>query len=103
MRRLHSGHGRCEPRQRTGATNCRCSNAGTAGGHARGARRDSLRQRAQHLFATFHQSCAPTPGQDQKLPFMIPLALGLLSSQGTPVPLQIEGEPEARGLNHTLC
>jgi aminopeptidase N len=51
---------------------------------------------------TFHQSCAPTPGQDQKQPFVIPLALGLVNAQGAPVSLHIEGESEAQGLNHTF-
>ncbi len=38
------------------------------------------------------QSCPPTPGQQSKQPFHIPLAMGLLDSQGGSLPLQLEGE-----------
>jgi aminopeptidase N len=38
------------------------------------------------------QSCPPTPGQEQKLPFHIPLAVGLLDSAGRDLPLVLEGE-----------
>ncbi|HSW18398.1 MAG TPA: aminopeptidase N, partial [Ramlibacter sp.] len=31
---------------------------------------------------TLNQSCPPTPGQDEKLPFVIPVRLGLLDAQG---------------------
>jgi aminopeptidase N len=31
---------------------------------------------------TLTQGCAPTPGQEEKLPFVIPIALGLLDPQG---------------------
>ena len=34
------------------------------------------------LQLTFTQSCAPTPGQAEKLPFHIPMALGLLGAGG---------------------
>jgi len=43
------------------------------------------------------QSCAPTPGQQEKLPFVIPLAVGLVDPQGRDVPLSIEGGDGARG------
>ncbi|MGE4578327.1 MAG: aminopeptidase N [Desulfuromonadales bacterium] len=45
------------------------------------------------------QSCPPTPGQESKRPFHIPLALGLLDRQGQDLPLQLEGEalPPAAG------
>ncbi|MBE9503390.1 MAG: aminopeptidase N [Proteobacteria bacterium] len=38
------------------------------------------------------QSCPPTPGQDKKLPFHIPLAMGLLDRQGKDRPLRLEGD-----------
>ncbi|MDB5895890.1 MAG: alanyl aminopeptidase Metallo peptidase family, partial [Rhodoferax sp.] len=38
------------------------------------------------------QSCAPTPGQSDKQPFVIPVGLGLLGSDGQDLPLQLEGE-----------
>lgn len=44
------------------------------------------------------QSCSPTPGQDEKQAFHIPLALGLLDEQGHDLPLQLEGETKASAL-----
>ena len=41
------------------------------------------------------QSCQPTPGQDSKQPFHIPLAMGLLDQEGRDLPLRLEGESEA--------
>ncbi len=41
------------------------------------------------------QSCPPTPGQDNKLPFHIPLALGLVAPDGRDMPLQLAGEGKA--------
>src|SRR5690554_2827444 len=51
---------------------------------------------------TFAQSCPPTPGQPEKLPFVIPVALGLLDSQGNDMPLQLAGEAEAQGTSRVL-
>lgn len=44
------------------------------------------------------QSTPPTPGQPQKLPLHIPLALGLLDSQGRDIPLQLDGKPVSHGM-----
>jgi aminopeptidase N len=41
------------------------------------------------------QSCPSTPGQAQKQPFFIPLAMGLLDQQGQDMPLQLQGESTA--------
>ena len=41
------------------------------------------------------QSCPPTPGQPDKQPLHIPLALGLLDGQGADLPLRLEGESAA--------
>lgn len=41
------------------------------------------------------QSTAPTPGQPEKKPFVIPVALGLVGRSGNPLPVQLEGEAEA--------
>ncbi len=49
----------------------------------------------------FEQSCAPTPGQDQKLPFVIPVTLGLLDAQGQALPLVL-ADGTALGQQHTL-
>ncbi|MBT8145962.1 MAG: aminopeptidase N, partial [Gammaproteobacteria bacterium] len=40
----------------------------------------------------FRQSCPPTPGQSEKLPFHIPLRLGLIDKEGNEVPLRLQGE-----------
>ncbi|MBE0615911.1 MAG: aminopeptidase N [Burkholderiales bacterium] len=41
---------------------------------------------------TLKQSCAPSPGQETKLPFHIPFALGLVGPGGRDMPLQLEGD-----------
>ncbi|MEA1604346.1 aminopeptidase N [Pseudomonas spirodelae] len=41
------------------------------------------------------QSCPATPGQVQKLPFVIPVELALLDAQGLELPLQLVGEDAA--------
>ena len=47
---------------------------------------------------TLAQSCAPTPGQHEKLPFVIPVELGLVdAATGAALPLQIAGEEPAGG------
>ncbi len=46
----------------------------------------------QTLIFTVRQSCPATPGQEHKLPFHIPLAIGLLDSQGVDMPIHQEGE-----------
>jgi aminopeptidase N len=52
---------------------------------------------ARSYTLTFTQSCAPTPGQNAKEPFVIPVSLGLLSADGAPLPLQLAHwtQPEA--------
>lgn len=41
---------------------------------------------------TIKQSCAPTPGQAEKLPFHLPFAIGLIDRRGHDLPLQLLGE-----------
>ena len=48
------------------------------------------------------QRCAPTPGQSEKLPFVIPVSLSLLSRDGTALPLRLQGEPMAGGPSRVL-
>ena len=43
--------------------------------------------REYHLHVEQH--CPPSPGQIEKLPYHIPIALGLLNSQGREMPLQV--------------
>ncbi|MCA1766260.1 MAG: aminopeptidase N [Desulfobulbaceae bacterium] len=50
---------------------------------------------AKTLTMVFRQSCPPTPGQPEKKPFHIPVALGLLAPDGRELPLFIEGEGRA--------
>ncbi|MFN3231938.1 MAG: aminopeptidase N [Alphaproteobacteria bacterium] len=53
---------------------------------------------------TVRQKTKPTPGQPQKDPLHIPLALGLLDPQGEQLPLTLQGEnqgPESRVLSVT--
>ncbi len=46
---------------------------------------------------TLKQSCPATPGQTKKLPFHIPVAVGLLNQQGQDLPLQLEGAESCHG------
>ena len=41
---------------------------------------------------TLSQSCPATPGQNKKLPFHIPVALGLLDAEGKDIVLQLDGQ-----------
>jgi aminopeptidase N len=52
---------------------------------------------ARTYSLTLSQSCPPTPGQDNKAPFVIPVNLGLLSRDGRELPLQLAhwSQPEA--------
>ncbi|MDO9401797.1 MAG: aminopeptidase N [Polaromonas sp.] len=47
---------------------------------------------ARTYTLTLAQSCAPTPGQPAKEPFVIPVALGLIGADGADLPLQLAGE-----------
>ncbi len=51
---------------------------------------------------TLSQSCAPTPGQPLKEPFVIPVSLGLLTADGRSLPLQFEGEAEPGPSSRTV-
>nr|WP_024308803.1 aminopeptidase N [Pseudomonas sp. P818] len=57
---------------------------------------------AQTYSLTFRQSCPATPGQNEKLPFVIPVALGLLDAQGSELPLRLQGESAAQGTSRVL-
>ena len=47
---------------------------------------------ARTYTLTLEQSCAPTPGQAHKEPFVIPLSLGLVGPDGRDLPLQLADE-----------
>jgi aminopeptidase N len=55
---------------------------------------DSGRKRYE---LNFTQSCAPTPGQAEKRPFLIPIAIGLLGSRGESIQL-----PNAKSKSSTV-
>jgi aminopeptidase N len=50
----------------------------------------------------FTQHCPDTPGQGDKPPFQIPVETALLSRDGEELPLQLAGEPAARGGSRVL-
>ncbi len=74
------------------------SQAGTPQLHAAG-RYDA---QAKTYTLTLSQSCAPTPGQAEKLPFVIPVAMGLVGADGVDLPLQLAGEPAAAGYSRVF-
>ncbi|HYD70915.1 aminopeptidase N [Azospirillum sp.] len=51
---------------------------------------------------TVRQTVPPTPGQPMKLPMHIPLAVGLLGSDGRDLPLALKGEAEPGGTSRVL-
>jgi aminopeptidase N len=63
---------------------------------------DAYDAATQRYTLTVRQSCPPTPGQPTKQPFHIPLAVGLVGSDGRDLPLQHEGESAAHGTTRVL-
>ncbi|MFW5679337.1 MAG: aminopeptidase N, partial [Pseudomonadota bacterium] len=57
---------------------------------------------AQRLRLEFRQETPPTPGQPAKLPFHVPVRLGLIGTDGRPVPLQLAGENAPQGTERVL-
>jgi len=57
---------------------------------------------AQTYTLTLSQSCPATPGQADKLPFVIPVTLGLLGADGSALALQLEGEAAAGAAERTV-
>ena len=57
---------------------------------------------ARSYRLTLSQSLAPTPGQTEKLPMVIPVALGLLDANGQPIALQLEGEATTGATDRTV-
>ena len=51
---------------------------------------------------TLRQHTPATPGQPEKLPLYIPVAMGLLDAEGNDLPLQLEGEDAPAGANRVL-
>ncbi|SHN09770.1 aminopeptidase N [Phytopseudomonas punonensis] len=75
----------------------------TQAGTPRLAVSDSYDAAAKTYTLTFTQSCPETPGQSEssKLPFVIPVELGLLDAQGNDLPLRLQDEAAA-GSNRVL-
>ena len=57
---------------------------------------------ARSYTLTLTQSCAPTPGQNAKEPFVIPVSLGLLSADGAELPLQLAHWNQAEAGSRTF-
>ena len=73
------------------------SQAGTPRVVARG----EYNAEAQSYTLHFSQSCAPTTGQAEKQPFVIPISLGLVGAQsGTALPLQLADSGSAIAGSH---
>ncbi len=54
--------------------------------------------RAKTFRLDLTQTVPPTPGQSEKAPMLIPLALGLVGRNGDDLPLLLDGKPLARGV-----
>lgn len=48
------------------------------------------------------QTTPPTPNQPDKMPLLIPVAMGLLTATGNELPLQLDGEPAPVGTSRVL-
>ena len=59
-------------------------------------------ERAQTYTLKLRQATKPTPGQDTKLPFVIPMEMGLLGADGKDMPLQLAGEKEPQGTSRVM-
>ncbi|MCF8157285.1 MAG: aminopeptidase N [Rhodoferax sp.] len=56
---------------------------------------------AQTYTLDFTQACAPTAGQSDKAPFVIPVLMGLVgSASGAALPLTVQGSGDAPASNH---
>ncbi len=56
---------------------------------------------AQTYTLSFTQTCAPTAGQSDKQPFVIPVLLGLVgSASGAALPLEVQDSSDAPAANH---
>jgi len=72
--------------------------AGTPVVDSRGEYDAASRRYTLHL----RQHCPPTPGQDEKLPFQMPIAVGLVAADGQDIPLRLDGEASAGGTTRVL-
>ncbi|MBX8570353.1 aminopeptidase N [Pseudomonas cichorii] len=63
---------------------------------------ESYDSTARTYSLTFRQSCPQTPDKQEKLPFVIPVALGLLDRQGGEIALRLSGDAAASGTSRVL-
>ncbi|AVO58898.1 aminopeptidase N [Pseudomonas chlororaphis] len=57
---------------------------------------------AKTYSLTFRQSCPQTPDKVEKLPFVIPVELGLLDAKGAAIALRLAGEATAQGTSRVI-
>ena len=57
---------------------------------------DAYDPATRRFVLTVAQRTPPTPGQPEKQPLAVPLAMGLLDADGAELPLRLAGEPAAR-------
>ncbi len=57
---------------------------------------------AKKYVLTLKQETKPTPNQPEKLPFVIPLGIGLIGADGKDMPLRPEGEEKAAGTSRII-
>ncbi|MEX6502094.1 aminopeptidase N [Pseudomonas zhanjiangensis] len=72
------------------------------GGTPRLAVGEAYDAQAKTYSLSFRQSCPATPGQQDKQPFVIPVAMGLLDGQGREMPLRLADEAAAVGTSRVL-
>jgi len=63
---------------------------------------DAYDAAAKTYSLTFRQHCPITPDKQEKQPFVIPVALGLLDKQGTEIALRLSGEEAATGTTRVI-
>jgi len=56
----------------------------------------------QRLMLKISQRCSPTPDQEKKEPFHIPISVGLLDADGVDISLQLVGEDRSNGTTRVL-
>lgn len=74
------------------------SQAGTPSVYAEG----EYDEKTKTYTLKLKQNTKATPGQPEKLPFVIPMEMGLLDKNGNDMPLQLAGEKDAQGTSRVM-